>query len=138
MCVQYTTNPVPSRYLLSGVPASSAGVTESSCVAGLASCWETPSAASVAPMSCDDARLRLRKRKKASAARTAKPTMLTPTPIPAFAPVESPLVLGEVFELSADEASEFALVEEVVEDEAVGVDEGVDGFDLISKPGEDI
>lgn len=89
-------------------------------------------------MSCDDARLRRRKNKKASAASTTKPPMLTPTPIPAFAPVESPLVLGGVFELSADEASEFALVEEVVGEEAVGVDEGVEGFDLISKPGEDI
>lgn len=89
-------------------------------------------------MSCDEARLRRRKKKKASAARTAKPPMLTPTPIPAFAPVESPLVLGEVFELSADEVSDFALVVEFVEEEAVDVGEGVDGFDLISKPGEDI
>lgn len=89
-------------------------------------------------MSFDDARLRCRKKKKASAARTAKLPMLTPTPIPAFAPVESPLELGEVFELSADETSEFALAVGVVEEEAVDLDEGVDGLDLISKPGEDI
>lgn len=64
--------------------------------------------------------------------------MLAPTPIPAFAPVESPLLLGDVFELSADKVSVFALVAEVVDEGAVDVNEGVDIFDLISNPGDDM
>lgn len=128
-----------------GVPANSTGFTESSCITDLNSCWEPLPTASVAPISCGGTRFRRRKNKKANATSTANPPMLAPAPIPAFAPVESPLVLGDVSELSADEVSVFALAVEVVEEGAVDVDEGsddvneaVDSFDLISNPGDDM
>lgn len=123
---------------MGGVPANSTGFTESSCVTDLNSCWEPLPTASVAPISCGGTRFRRRRKKKANAASTANPPMLAPTPIPAFAPVESPFVLGDLSELLADEVSVFALAVEVVEEGAVDVNDCVDFSDLISNPGDDM